>query len=65
METLSEIKAAISHLTFDEKAELAKWFHGWQDDDWDRQMAADAASGRFDRLLGEVDKSIEEYERTI
>jgi len=59
MTKLDEIKAAIGHLSFEEKAELARWFHGWRDDDWDRQIAEDVASGRFDKLLEEVDREIE------
>jgi hypothetical protein len=58
MSTVKEIKAAISKLTFEERAELARWFHGWKDDDWDRQMASDAAAGRLDRLLAAADKEI-------
>lgn len=26
----------------------------WTDDDWDRQMRADAASGKFDKLIAEA-----------
>jgi hypothetical protein len=58
MTTLDEIKAAIDKLSFDERAKLARWFHNWADDDWDRQMAADAAAGRLDKLLAEVDEDI-------
>ena len=33
--SLPEIKTAIEQLSFEERAELAAWLHGWNDDDWD------------------------------
>ena len=30
---LAEIKTAIEHLSFEERAELAAWLHGWKDDE--------------------------------
>jgi hypothetical protein len=33
--SLSEIKSAIKQLSFEERAKLAAWFHGWKDDEWD------------------------------
>jgi hypothetical protein len=60
MSTVEEIKAAIDRLSLSERAEIAKWLNGWQDDEWDRQMAADARAGKFDRILQEVDREIRE-----
>jgi len=54
MSTVEEIKAAIEKLTLEERAELAKWLHGWTDDDWDRQMQEDADAGRLDHLINNV-----------
>jgi len=52
MSTVAEIKAAIATLTLEERAEVARCLHGWQDDDWDRQMAADAEpGGKLYRLM--------------
>ena len=59
MSTIEEIKAAIEQLSFEQRADLARWFHGWTDDAWDRQMADDIAAGRFSQLLAEVDEDIE------
>jgi hypothetical protein len=53
--TLDEIKAAISTLTLEERAELAQCLHGWEDDEWDRQMRQDVKSGKFDKIVREVD----------
>jgi hypothetical protein len=53
--SLAEIKTAIQQLSFQERAELAAWLHGWDDDDWDEQMKRDIASGKLDTILHEVE----------
>ena len=50
--SVAEIKHAIDHLSLQQRAELNQLLYGWEDDDWDRQMRADAASGKFDELIG-------------
>ena len=59
MSTVEEIKKAVEKLSLEERAELAKWFNGWEDDDWDRQMQEDARTGKFDKLLSDVDADID------
>lgn len=44
MSTVEEIKAAIDSLSIEERAELTAMLCGWTDDEWDRQMKADAAA---------------------
>jgi hypothetical protein len=56
--SLAEIKTAIEHLSFEERAKLAAWLHGWSDDDWDEQMKRDVASGKLDSVLHEVEEDI-------
>ena len=58
MSTVEEIKVAISKLSPNEREELERWLHQPVDDEWDRQMKTDAAAGRFDKLLAEVDAEI-------
>ena len=58
MSTVEEIKAAIAKLSLEQKGEIARWFHGWSDDEWDRQIAGDAAAGRLGKILAQVDKEI-------
>jgi len=55
----AEIKNAIEHLSFEERAELAAWLHGWKDDEWDEQMKRDIAAGKFDAILREVDEDVQ------
>ena len=56
--SLAEIKTAIEQLSFEERAQLAAWLHGWNDDEWDEQMKRDIASGKLDDVLREVEEDI-------
>jgi hypothetical protein len=38
--------------SFEERAKLAAWFHGWKDDEWDEQMKRDVADGKLDLGVG-------------
>lgn len=59
MSTVEEIKHAIEKLSDRDRSEIARFVNGWEDDAWDRQMKADAAAGKFDRLIAEADAEIE------
>jgi hypothetical protein len=56
--SLAEIKTAIEQLSFEQRAELAAWLHGWEDDEWDEQIKRDVASGKLDVVLQEVEEDI-------
>jgi hypothetical protein len=58
MSTVQEIKSAIEHLDLEARAQLIAELCGWSDDDWDRQMKADAAAGKFTALNVESDRAI-------
>jgi hypothetical protein len=45
MSTVAEIKRAIEKLSPQERCELEALLHPWPDDDWDRQMRANAEPG--------------------
>ncbi len=60
MSTVAEIKAAISRLTLEERAEVARCLHEWEDNAWDRQMQQDPAAGKLDPLLAKVDEDIDQ-----
>ena len=49
---------AIEQLSLATRAELLAELCGWSDDDWDRQMKADAAAGKFAALNEESDRAI-------
>lgn len=50
MSGLTEIKAAIEKLPSGQRTKLARWFHQWEKDEWDRQMSHDSLAGKFDQL---------------
>jgi len=56
--SVEQIKTAIEQLSFEERAELAAWLHGWRDDEWDEQMKRDVAEGKLDDVLREVEDDI-------
>lgn len=58
MSTVQEIKEAIERLSFEQRAELAAWLHGWKDDEWDEQMKRDVAEGKLDDVVREVEDDI-------
>jgi hypothetical protein len=49
--SVNEIKEAIVKLSIEERAELNRLLYGWEDDEWDKQMAEDAAAGRLDDII--------------
>ena len=59
MSTVEEIQQAIEKLSLSERGKLAKWFNGWEDDEWDKQMAADfSPGGRYEHVPGRIDDEI-------
>jgi hypothetical protein len=56
--SLAEIKNAIGKLSLEERADLAAWLHGWENDSWDEQMKRDISSGKLDSVLHEIEEDI-------
>ena len=59
MNSLTDIKTAIADLPEAEMRQLSDWLQSYVSDRWDQQMAADASSGKLDRLLQKVNADIE------
>lgn len=55
MSAVDEIKEAIRKLSLEERAQIAAELCSWEDDDWDRQMKAEASTGKFDQLNQETE----------
>ena len=57
MSTVAEIREAIAKLSLEERVELLIELGGGfgEDDDWDRQMKADAAAGKFEEMNRRID----------
>lgn len=59
MSAVEQIKAEVQKLSISERAEFAKWFNGWTDDEWDKEMAEDfGPGGRHESVLREVDENV-------
>ncbi len=56
--SFSELKEEVLKLSLEEKAELAAVLHGWEDDEWDKQMKADAAAGLFDDMIARAEEDV-------
>ena len=54
MTSVAEIKQAILELTEEEYAEMVDWFYSLEEEEWDRQIEADAANGKLDFLKSEA-----------
>jgi hypothetical protein len=58
MSTVAEIKEAIAKLSPQEYCELmAELYQRLHDDEWDKQMKVDAASGKLDFIDRNVEKA--------
>ena len=58
MTTRLDVESAIKQLPEGEVRNLAKWLQDYLDEMWDRQIEADLASGRLDRLIAQVEEDI-------
>jgi len=56
---VQELETAVRQLSRPELSEFARWFEEYLADEWDRQMEADAAAGKFDSL---AEEALREYE---
>jgi hypothetical protein len=55
MSTVDEIRQAIEQLPSGDFWELSKWVVGQRNEEWDRQLDGDAASGRLEFLVAEAE----------
>ena len=60
--TITELEQAVTKLSEQELNRFREWFDEYYAEIWDKQIEADAKSGRLDDLLAEVD---EEYDKLI
>jgi len=60
MNAVEEIQTAIERLSLSERGRLAQWFNGWEDDDWDKEMASDfGPGGRYENVPRRIEEEIE------
>jgi hypothetical protein len=60
--SLIELEQAIAGLPEKEFSKLAEWFEEYLAEKWDRQIEADAKSGRLDHLAKKADDAFEKDE---
>ena len=58
MSTVTEIESALRQLPEKEAWEVAGWLQSYLAEKWDRQIDADIAAGRLDKL---ADQALAEY----
>ena len=58
MSTVTEIENALQALPLAEARKVAGWLQQYLDGKWDRQIDADIAAGKLDRL---AEKAVEDY----
>jgi len=56
--TVKELEKAVAQLSPEELAEFRAWFQDYDMDEWDRQIARDAAAGKLDKF---ADEAIADY----
>ena len=59
MTTVAEIEAAIAQLPKDEFWSLTDRLIAMREDEWDRQIEADAKAGKLDRMFEQADRDFE------
>ena len=57
--SVKELEAAVTKLSPDELARFAEWLEEYRADEWDRQIEADARTGRLDALGRQADGDFE------
>jgi len=53
MSTVQEIKQAVRKLPLSKRLQVVKWVAAFDNDEWDKEMAKDAAIGKLDFLVRE------------
>lgn len=58
MSTVAEIENALQTLPVDDARKVADWLQHYLDEKWDKQIDADIAAGRLDKL---ADQALDDY----
>lgn len=56
MSEVEQLEARIRSLPKEELARLRDWFYEYENEQWDRQIAADCKAGKFAKLIDEARK---------
>jgi hypothetical protein len=58
--TVQDLEKAVAKLSREELAEFREWFHRFDMDKWDRQIARDSESGKLDKLIEQAKRDYAE-----
>jgi len=58
MTKLEQLERDLQQLTPQEREEFRAWYEAWDAAEWDRQLEADVAAGKLDRV---AESAIAEY----
>ena len=58
--TLKELEKAVAKLSPEELAAFREWFHRFDMDEWDRQIARDSESAKLDKLIEQAKRDYAE-----
>lgn len=58
MSTVAEIESALQKIPVDDARKVADWLQHYLDERWDRQIDADIAAGKLDKL---AEQALEDY----
>ena len=56
---LEQIEKQIAQLNPEELKQFSAWFDEYLSDEWDRQIERDVAAGKFEKIMGQLDKNYE------
>jgi hypothetical protein len=60
MSSVQEIQDAVRHLSTEDMVAFREWFAEFDAGLWDRQLEADVAAGRLDKLADEALQDLQE-----
>ena len=60
MSEVEELEARIRQLPSEGLAQFRDWFHQFENDLWDRQIATDYKAGKFDSLINAARQEVAE-----
>lgn len=58
--SIQEIERAVSRLSAEELSSFSEWFEDFVSDQWDRQIQADASSGKLQAVLDKAENHLKE-----
>jgi hypothetical protein len=60
MREIKELEARLRELPSEGLAQFHDWFHQFENEQWDRQIEADAKAGKFGKLIDQARKEFAE-----